>query len=123
VKFTILIYRDRTHLQLQQLTEHGVAVRIVDNIHEAREHLDRLESFQAIVVDVQSDVERALEFCDIVHVLDPKMPIIFVRSSQRVSLSPHSATRNLNPDINQAELVAEILDVLESHSTSERKPA
>lgn len=123
MKSTIFIYRDRTHLQLQELSENGVAAQIVDNIHEARAHLERLSSYEAIVVDVQSDVERALEFCDIVHVLDPKMPIIFVRSSQRLSLAPHSATRILNPDVEHAELVAEILNVLDSDSSSERKPA
>ena len=119
----ILIYRDRTHLPLQRLSERGVDVQLVDNLHEAREELDRLASFHAMVVDVQSDVERALEFCDIVHVLDPKMPIVFVRSNQRLSLAPHSATRILDPDVSQADLAREILEVLDFGSASERKPA
>jgi CheY-like chemotaxis protein len=120
---TILVFRDRPRLQLRPLAASGIRVLYVTSIQEARKEFERQKQLDAIVVDALDGVERALEFCEIVHVNRPLIPILFVRSSHRTSLEPYCAAKVLDPEISEDELSQNIIDLLLAYSAPGRKQA
>ncbi len=110
----ILVFRDRPGSSLMSLAEFGVDVHWAANVREAREEFARLRRLDAVVVDVREGVERGLEFCEIVHITRPSVPILFVRSQSRPSLEPHCAHRILDAETTEDDLANEIVVLLEN---------
>jgi CheY-like chemotaxis protein len=108
------VYRDRPRLQFLSLLQSGILSYWATTLREAREQFERLPFLDAVVIDVENNVERGLEFCDIVHVNKPSLPIVFVRSMKRVGLAPHCAHRILAAEIPEDILASEILDLIDS---------
>lgn len=119
----ILIYRDRPTAHLQALEHSGIHIQWASTLAEARHHFEHMPFLDAVVVDLENRAEQGLEFCDIVHVRRPDLPIIFVRSANRLSLAPHCAHRVLDPDISEQDLAREIQQALEEPGALRRKRA
>ena len=110
----ILIYRDRPSSPLQALIHSGIRIYWASTLAEARDNFEHMPFLDAVVVDLENNVEQGLEFCDIVHVRRADVPIVFVRSANRVSIAPHCAQRVLDPEVSEEDLAREIQDALDA---------
>ena len=105
----ILVFRDRPRLAFSVLRQSGIQTHWAANLREARDCFQKLPDLRAIIVDAQENVEKGMEFCEIVHVNRPRLPILFVRSVNRPLLEPRCANRILDPEVTEEDLADEIL--------------